>query len=61
MTSFCCCGGGGNGRAGGVQRRFPMRGAERKPLGADNLDVADADEGKDRAQILFLEIVRTVK
>jgi hypothetical protein len=43
---------------GGVQRRFPMRGAEGKSFGADDFDVADADEGEDRAQILFLEIVR---
>src|ERR1700730_2383056 len=49
---------GGNGRMGSVQCRFPMRGAERKPFGADDFDVADADEGEDRAQILLLEVVR---
>src|SRR5580704_6744132 len=43
---------------GSVQRRFPMRGAERQPFGADDFDVADADEGEDRAQILLLEVVR---
>jgi hypothetical protein len=35
---------------GSVQRRFPMCGAERKPFGADDFDVADAEEGEDRAQ-----------
>src|ERR1700739_4338541 len=35
-----------------------MRGAERKPFGADDFDVADAEEGEDRAQILLLEVVR---
>jgi hypothetical protein len=40
-----------------VQRRFPMCGAERKPFGADDFDVADAEEGKDRAHILLLEVV----
>src|ERR1700732_2513287 len=49
---------GGNGRMGSVQCRFPMRGAERKPFGADDFDVGDADEGEDRAQILLLEVVR---
>src|SRR3984893_7409200 len=49
---------GGNGRMGSVQCRFPMRGAERKPFGADDFDVADAEEGEDRAQILLLEVVR---
>src|SRR4029077_8458399 len=58
LTSFCRCNGGWNGRMGSVQRRFPMRGAERQPLGADDFDVADADEGEDRAQILLLEVVR---
>ena len=42
---------------GSVQRRFPMCGAERKSFGADDFDVADAEEGEDRAQILFLEVV----
>ena len=42
---------------GSVQRRFPMCGAERKPFGADDFDVADAEEGEDRAQILFPEVV----
>jgi hypothetical protein len=27
-----------------------MRGAERKPFGADDFDVADAEEGEDRAR-----------
>jgi hypothetical protein len=43
---------------GSVQCRFPMRGAERKPFGADDFDVADAEEGEDRAQILLLEVAR---
>jgi hypothetical protein len=42
---------------GSVRRRFPMRGAERKPFGADDFDVADAEEGEDRAQIFLLEVV----
>src|SRR6516162_7599469 len=40
-----------------VQHRFPMYGAECKPFGADDFDVADAEEGEDRAQILLLEVV----
>jgi hypothetical protein len=39
---------------GSVQRRFPMRGAERQPFGADDVDVADANEGEDCAYILLL-------
>ena len=42
----------------GVQRRFPMRRTECKPFGADDFDVADADEGEDRAQVFLLEVVR---
>src|SRR6202035_3897670 len=42
---------------GSVQCRLPMRGAERKPFSADDFDVADAEEGEDRAQILLLEVV----
>src|SRR5690242_19195301 len=44
-TGFCRCDGGGNGRMSGVQCRFPIRGAERKPFGADDFDFADTDEG----------------
>src|SRR5260370_28135115 len=42
---------------GSVQCRLPMGGAERQPFGADDFDVADAEEGEDRAQILLLEVV----
>ena len=38
---------------GGFQRHLPLRGAERKPFGTDDFDVGNADEGEDRAQILF--------
>src|ERR1700730_11905249 len=49
---------GGYGRMGSGQWRFPLCGGERKPFGADDFDVADAEEGEDRAQILLLEVVR---
>jgi hypothetical protein len=57
MTGFCRCDGRGNGRKGGVQRRFPVGRAERKPFGSDDFHVTDAEEGEDRAQILLLEVV----
>src|SRR6201997_3906854 len=57
MTGSCRCNGGRNGRMRSVQRRFPMHGAERKPFGADDFDVADAEEGEDRAQVFLLEVV----
>src|SRR6201989_1636876 len=58
MTFSRRCDAGGNSRMGSVQSRVPMGGTERKPFGADDLDVGDADKGEDRAQILLLEVVR---
>src|ERR1700741_499719 len=58
MTGSCRCNGGWNGLMGSVQCRFPMRGGECKPFGADYFGVAYAEEGQDRAQILLLKVVR---
>src|ERR1700730_11508894 len=61
MTSSCRCESIGNGRMSGVQRCFPMRRTECKPFGADDFEVADADEGEDSAQGFLLAVVRPAR
>src|SRR5258708_9365098 len=43
-----------------VDRFLPLLGTDRNAFGTDELDIADADEGEDRAQIRFLEVVGLV-